>query len=522
VGESEHGLAAGGQLHRQWQAVDEPADVRHDVPRRTGRVEPVAQQRGAVAEQRHLIVLGQRPDLQHLFARHTEPAAGGRQDPQLRAARQELVDQRTRRTEHMLAGVQHEQRPFTGEPVGDRGLRAGGRRLQAQRRRHRGRHVRRRRDGAEVHGEHLPPGQLVQKLLDHAGLADAAGPDHADRAVPLQRAAQPRQLDGAAHEAVRGRVPPWVGGHGPGPRRPRSQSGVVREESPFHVGQGGTGIHAGLVDQPVPVAPAHRQRVGGATGQVQGPHAQQAQPFAQRMRRGRAFEVGQGACRLPGVEQQREPLLGHRQPPLRQPRQLRGERQPVRHVGERFAAPQVECSAQQHRRLGGVGRRDPPPLGDELLRPADVDVAAVQAQPVAAGLVDHPAGTDDAAQRRDVAVEVARRVRRRFARPEHGDQLGDRDHLVGREGEPGGQPAVVRPGARRRRRRRAPGPVRAAGPAPSHPPQRAKSRILRLAGRGDVGACDGRYGLDARAVARPRPRGGERRGEPVVDAARPR
>ncbi|GAA3136233.1 hypothetical protein GCM10020001_068530 [Nonomuraea salmonea] len=146
-------------------------------------------------------------------------------------------------------------------------------------------------------------------------------------------------------------------------------------------GQVGAGVDAQLLVEQFPGLLVDGQGLGLTAAAVQGAHELGAQPFAQRVGGGEAGQLGH---QLP-VPSEREvgldAVLGGGQAQLLQ---SGSGGLGVRGVGERRAVPQVEPGAQQRRGpLGVAAGQRLPPVADEQLEAAGVDVLGVGDQPVA-------------------------------------------------------------------------------------------------------------------------------------------
>ena len=62
----------------------------------------------------------QRPDVPHDLAGHAQCLAAGGQHPHPGAPAQDLADQTARRSEHVLAVVDHDEGALRGQPLDDR------------------------------------------------------------------------------------------------------------------------------------------------------------------------------------------------------------------------------------------------------------------------------------------------------------------------------------------------------------------------------------------------------------------
>jgi hypothetical protein len=127
---------------------------------------------------------------------------------------------------------------------------------------------------------------------------------------------------------------------------------------------------------------------------MQRAHKEQVQPFAQWLLARGPFQVGQGLEAPPGVEQQRETLLGELQAPLGEAHQLRNEREPFGQSFQRCAAPEPERVAQEVGRARRVGVRERCGARREVLHPSDVDMLRTHLQPVPARPPADPVGAE--------------------------------------------------------------------------------------------------------------------------------
>jgi hypothetical protein len=112
--EAERRQAGGGQLDRQREAVELPADLGDSATLR--RVHRPAHRRGPVQEQgdriRPTAVLGERERRDHEgpLERDHQPGSAGGQHAQARAAGEQALDERGHPVAEVLAVVQHQQR----------------------------------------------------------------------------------------------------------------------------------------------------------------------------------------------------------------------------------------------------------------------------------------------------------------------------------------------------------------------------------------------------------------------------
>jgi hypothetical protein len=204
-----------GQLHRQRDAVESPADLRHhaELPGSDlltelcggSAVEEQANRRGAVEI---VGVVGgrqsQRLDREDDLAQEPKRLPARAQHRHLASGLGHLADERAHDPEHVFAVIHHEKRAVPAQPVEDALTK---RTPPAPYQPQRGRHCRGHgggADGREVDHPHAvsEPVTCLGGYLDgEPGLADTAGTDERDGSRPLHQGAQRGELLGSPAEA---------------------------------------------------------------------------------------------------------------------------------------------------------------------------------------------------------------------------------------------------------------------------------------------------------------------------------
>ena len=359
----QHARPRGGQLDRQRQAVQRPADPGHHLHRRRPGTRPG--QRAARQEQPHRRHAGQGPGIR-LFRRHGQrrhredglaPNAqrlpAGRQHPQPRGAAQQRRRQRGARAEQVLAVIQDEQQLGRMQPVAQRldhrhlaGL------PDPQRLHHLGRHQLRIGDARQV----SQPRPVTETLCRGCGRGEF------DRQPRLAGAARPGQGDqpGLAEQAVqRGQVPlpPHETGQ-PGRQivllaaRRRGRD-LLPQHRPLELAQLLARLDAQLLGQHRPGPAVRGQRIALPPAPVQREHQKPPQPLAERIPGHQARQLPGNLRRRPQLDIGLEPALHRHQPELLQPGALPGQSRHIGHVRKRAAPPQPQRPPEP----GGRGRR---------------------------------------------------------------------------------------------------------------------------------------------------------------------
>ena len=191
------------QLDRQRHPVQprhQPRHHRRGLPiQRETRVSPA----GPVREQRHRlrpvqlrriirVGQGQRPQPVPRLPGYPQRLPAGGQHPHIIGAEQQPAAQLRRRADHVLAVIQHQQQLPPGQRVRQRvGRRHRGQVPDPQRRRHRGRHLRRvphRRQLRQPHPVSEPAGHLPGDLAGQPRLPGTPRPGHRHQPVLTQLA----------------------------------------------------------------------------------------------------------------------------------------------------------------------------------------------------------------------------------------------------------------------------------------------------------------------------------------------
>ena len=319
--------AGGGQLERQGDAVQAPADpgdcrsvlARYGDAGVDGPGALDEQAHGVVPQEvrrRRLFVVGggvQGRQAPHRFRRQAERLATRGQHGEARRGPQERLDQPGTGVRHVLAVVQHEQ-GLAGPQVVGQGLphRPAGPLGHAQRRGDRLRHQRRVRQRREfdeprpvrVGGRHRP-----RYLQRQPRLADATGPGHRQQTHPCRRR---RAVDGSSgQEPAQVQhvvLPADEAGQGSRERRPASAAPCRRRSGRAGVrrrsGSTEHGGHRGYRPGLVAVVLGLRQPEFGAHGlRLQGLQVAQLQQAGQPPGAGALTDLRLGAQRGQGLQQ---------------------------------------------------------------------------------------------------------------------------------------------------------------------------------------------------------------------------
>ena len=283
-----------GQLDRQRQPVQLPADpLRHRHRRHPAR-RPAARRRPAVQEQPHrrrlpgvLALSGlrrqvQRPHRAGDFTGDPQRLAAGRQDPQPRRGAQQRAGQPGAGIQQMLAVIQYQQQLRRPQPVDQRLQHRHITRLPHPQRQHHLRgHQPRIGDTGQLgqpHPVREPAHHPRPGLQGQPGLSRPAGPGQRDQPRLAQQPFQPGQVLLAAQEAGqrRGQVMP---------RRKRRRRNLLPQHRLLQPAQLLPRFQPQLGGQHVPGPPVGRQRISLPLGPVQRQHQQPPQPLPQRILR---------------------------------------------------------------------------------------------------------------------------------------------------------------------------------------------------------------------------------------------
>lgn len=371
-----------GELQRQRKSVEAVADgddvrdagmVEDEVG--SGRSRPLEEEAGAV---RCLEVasLGrgcrgrQRGNSPEHLARQSERLAAGYQDMDVRAARDELLDERGERSDHVLGVVEdHERRPVSADEcpeVGDE-IAAGPWRQPGGV----GDHVGQVCGVAELAELDPPRASWVGRcgpgceLEREAGLAASAGAGERHQPMCPQEGRHRREFvtttDERAERCGQCRRPPrtlTAPGELRPPRRPvqrlaSSDRTVQRHELRRRLG-------ADLLDEAASVDLEGAQRIGATPSGHQSPKLQELGPVAERMVRQVGLEGGEGPGCLAGVEEQRDEILDRASAELGEPGRFGFRPGLVSVLGEGIAGPQTERRLDRRpgldlRRCSGAG-----------------------------------------------------------------------------------------------------------------------------------------------------------------------
>jgi hypothetical protein len=347
----------GGQLDRQGQAVEGPADgldggggvvVEREPPARPGR---------AVGEQRHRVGQGQRVQRIQGLAVDPERCLAGGEDPEGPGLVQQPGGKVGGAVDDVLAVVEDQHRLGPREAVEQRLLAAG----ELQR--------------------------LGHQLEDRAGRVRHLEPDQPDPAGGMQGADDLKGGPGLADDQGRGRR---------GGGRSGVEDGALAQDLALQVAQDRSGLDAELVDE----QPAHPlgggQGVGLPAGAVQGGDVGRPQAFAQRVLADQPFELGEHLGAAAEVDPGGRPVLEQAEPDLVQTCPVGLEPLAVAGVDQDLAAEQAErLGGRRHRR----GR-----------------VASASCRGRGRGQADHLEGVDPAGVERKGVAPVAAADQGRLAK----------------------------------------------------------------------------------------------------------
>jgi hypothetical protein len=216
----------------------------------------------------------------------------------------------------------------------------------------------------------------------------------------------------------------------------------VREDEPLEALELGARIEPKLVGEQLARGAVELQRIGLATGAVEGKHEEGAQTLLERVRRHERFQLADELRVAPELEVDLDPLQQRREAQLVQPLGLAGGKPFEAKVGERRSAPDLERLSQELR----AEQRRPgrPSLGDEPVELQRVELARLHAHEVAGRAGDDPRRPEQLAQRRDVALHQLVRTGRRLVAPELVDETLARDRLVRVQEQHAEQGALLR------------------------------------------------------------------------------
>ena len=338
-GRRQRAQAAGGELEREREPAEPPADRRHvagvDLESGPGGG-------GALLEQTVGGGLAQRRDGDDRLAGHAERPPAGDEHADARSRRGEVADHRSELGHEVLAAVEDKQHVRVLQPLADDGERVAVPLTDAAQpeRRGRGQHdvvsAPQRRELDQPRAARRVP--CPRRLPGQCRLADAAGPDERHDPVLGQRRAEQREVlvppDDARHPASE-----------VARRRELVAPGRGRELVPQHerleLAKRGSGLQADLV-QRTRQPPVGVERLGVASSVVQRPHEVAHRLLAQRVLGRESFQLGDRLLDSAGLREGCRPLSPERvadgvQPPRLGPRDLDAVE-----IAERLAAPQRE------------------------------------------------------------------------------------------------------------------------------------------------------------------------------------
>jgi len=438
IGDAESAQLPRGQLDRERQTVEAAAQLGHERAHRIGQRETGPHPLGPVDEEldgggpaairatglrpraRVDGRNGQRVERQYLLVVDAEPAPAGREDGDARGAPRDQPDETGDVRQQVLAVVDHEEHSTRAQLLRDRMLEPGVRpRTHAQQRgQRRGDRVAP-AQGSKLEHHHVRTCGLApasgERLGREPGLPDATWSGDGDQAALTQdrgethQVLRPADQRGGVVRTAPGRElgRPGEGGRGERRGRRRGQRGILVQDLLLEGLELGRRIEPDLVAEAGAIAAQGLQRVGRASGAVEGQRQQPVRPLAQRPAGGFLFQLGKSrrvvACPQPGGAQ----LVAHRRLELVEPGP--GRRQsghlPARQPGQvlqRRAAPVVQRIQQQGH---GGGRCRRPRLRDEGLDPRAVDLAGLGAEVVAAGTAPQPVAQRRTADPDELAAE---------------------------------------------------------------------------------------------------------------------
>ena len=203
---------------------------------------------------------------------------------------------------------------------------------------------------------------------------------------------------------------------------------VLVEDPPLELLQLRRGLEAELLSQVRARLLVRTERFRLTAGAIEREHVLRAEALVCRELLAQHLELRDQLRVAPERELRLDPRLDSAEAQLLQAPRLELQREAAGHVGVRVAAPERERSAEQLRRLGGVGLDERGRMLDRPLELDRVDVLWIGCEPIAAVVAD-----DDVADRgpevRDVRLQRRARPGRRLVAPDAVDQRVDRDRL---------------------------------------------------------------------------------------------
>jgi hypothetical protein len=193
-----------------------------------------------------------------------------------------------------------------------------------------------------------------------------------------------------------------------------------------------TGLDAQFPDEQLAGLLVGRERVGLASGPVEGEHELAAKALAVRMAGDEGFELGDEVAAVPELQLGIDSLLDRLQAQLVEPGDLRLREGLEAEVGERLPPPEVECLPQSHRSPGGISTRPELAAGlHELLEAVEIELTGGELDEIARSTGANTLGAERLTQPGDVDLERLPRGLGRALSPELVDQALGADDLVG-------------------------------------------------------------------------------------------
>ena len=222
---------------------------------------------------------------------------------------------------------------------------------------------------------------------------------------------------------------------------------VVREDRLLDPLQLGARLEPELADQHAAGVGVHIERLRLAARPVEREHQLDTETLAVGVLAHQpaqlADELGVAADREVGVD----PRLYCLEPFLLEPRQRIAGKRLADKVGERLAPPELECGAQDTRRLlGAAFVEEPPAFRAEALEPREVELLRVDREHVSRRpRLEDLMRLEQLPEPGNVLLERGRSVLGRMAAPELLDQPIARDDATGVEQEQGEQTPLLEP-----------------------------------------------------------------------------
>jgi hypothetical protein len=205
----------------------------------------------------------------------------------------------------------------------------------------------------------------------------------------------------------------------------------VVENAPLEQSQLRAGVEPELVSEHLLTGPVGRERIGRPVAAVEREHQLCEQPFAVRVLAHERLELADERAVAAEGEVGLDPVLERRQAGVGDAGDLRPGERLVGEVGERVAAPQSQCRAEELARARRVAICKPlSRFFDQRLEPLAVDLSGRRQEHVAAAARLQHIAAERLAQVRDVDLDRLRRRRRWPLAPELVDQAIARDDFA--------------------------------------------------------------------------------------------